>query len=64
MSELLQMVGPDAIRNLLMNWPFAAGLLVFMWLMWRQLVTCYGHLSAITDKLLAEHTGNDNTQHD
>lgn len=54
MAELVELIGPDAIRNLLQNWPFAAMLLAFFWAVWVQLKSCYSRLEYITDRLLDE----------
>lgn len=41
MEDFLELVGPEAIRNLLQNWPFAALVVMFSVAVWRQLVLCY-----------------------
>lgn len=52
MVEIVELLGPDAVRNLLQNWPFAGMLLYFAWLMWRRIESCYARLESITDRLL------------
>lgn len=52
MTDFLEMVGPDAIRNFLQNWPFAAVVVGFYWFLWRQLTTCYSNAQKTLEKLL------------
>lgn len=52
MSELLEMIGPEALRNLLQNWPFAAALLAFMWVQIKQLNACYDTVKEVLIRLL------------
>lgn len=52
MAEFFELVGPDAVRNFLQNWPFAAVVIGCMWFLFRQLTHCYAVLEYINRVLL------------
>jgi len=52
MSEILTMIGPDAIRNLLQNWPFAVVVVGYQWLLWNGLMDCHATMRDTMSRLI------------
>lgn len=58
MTEFLELVGPDAIRNLLQNWPFAVVVIGGAYAMFREMVDCHKRYEFLLEKFAQKELDN------